>query len=82
VCGSTDVKALHPRCLGAARQVNNKAGRGIYLVDNEQGGVDSACADVYCAELELLQGLFKLFFNPCMAEAAGGGYLMGVLRTP
>jgi hypothetical protein len=47
--------SVPPRCLAAVRRVNNKAGRGIYLVDNKQGGIDSAGPDVYCAELELLR---------------------------
>jgi hypothetical protein len=44
--------SVTPRCLAGAKRVNKKGGRGIYLVDNKQGGIDSAGADVYCAELE------------------------------
>src|SRR6185437_6110441 len=44
--------SVTPRCLAAARRVNEKGGRSIYLVDSKQGGIDSARADVYCAELE------------------------------
>jgi hypothetical protein len=29
-----------PRCLALPRPVNNKQGRGTYLVDNKQGGID------------------------------------------
>jgi hypothetical protein len=39
-----EYKGLNPRCPAAAPGVNNKAGRGIYLVDNKQGGIE-------CAEL-------------------------------
>jgi hypothetical protein len=37
-----EYKRLNPRCPAAARRVNNKAGRGIYLVDNKQGGIEWA----------------------------------------
>jgi hypothetical protein len=37
-------KGLNPRCPAVARRVNNKGGRGIYLVDSKQGGIE-------CAEL-------------------------------
>lgn len=30
-------------CLAAARRVNEKGGRSIYLVDNKQGGIDFGC---------------------------------------
>ncbi len=31
-----------PRCLAPVRWVNEKGGHSIYLVDNKQGGIDSA----------------------------------------
>jgi hypothetical protein len=34
--------SVTPRCPAAARRVNEKGGRSIYLVDNKQGGIDSA----------------------------------------
>jgi hypothetical protein len=33
---------INPRCPAAVRRVNTKAGLRIYLVDNKQGGIDSA----------------------------------------
>jgi hypothetical protein len=38
------------------KRVNPKAERGIYLVDNKDGGMNFTLADVYCAELELSRG--------------------------
>jgi hypothetical protein len=53
VCKAKWMKSsVIPRCLAAARLVNEKGGRSIYLVDSKQGGIDSTRADVYCAELE------------------------------
>jgi len=40
-------------CGRAAGQ--QQSGRGIYLVDNKQGGIRMRRADVYCAELEILR---------------------------
>jgi len=37
-----ECKGLNPRCPAVARRVNEKAGRGIYLVDNKQGGMEAA----------------------------------------
>jgi hypothetical protein len=34
--------SVTPRCLAAAKRVNKKGGRSIYLVDNKQGGIDPA----------------------------------------
>src|SRR4029077_8005243 len=56
---------------------------GIYLVDNKQGGDESASPDVYCAELELFAGILKLFLKPRRSEKLRGRLLIGgIARTP
>jgi len=37
-----EYKGLKPRCPAIARPVNDKGRRGIYLVDNKQGGIEAA----------------------------------------
>jgi hypothetical protein len=44
---------------------------GIYLVDNKQGGHDFHRPDVYCAELNYLQGFVSYFLNLAVLKAVG-----------
>jgi len=57
-----EYKRLNPRCPAAARRVNNKAGRGIYLVDNKQGGIEWAEL-MYTVPNWNIAGFLKLFLN-------------------
>jgi hypothetical protein len=66
--------SVTPRCPAAAMRVNGKRGRSIYLVDNKQGGIEFGWADVYCAELGLIAGSFRLFFNPACQKLWGATY--------
>ena len=71
VCKSKmDEKLCKPRCLAAARRVNEKGVHSIYLVDSKQGGIDSTQADVYCAELES-GGFFKVNRDSRVRKAVG-----------
>jgi hypothetical protein len=58
----TECKGLKPRCLAAVRRVNGKGGRGIYLVDNKQGGIE--CAELMYTVPNLnIAGFLKIFLN-------------------
>jgi hypothetical protein len=53
---------MKPRCLAAVRLVNQKAGGGIYLVDNKDGGMNFMEADVYCANLNYRGAFINLSY--------------------
>jgi hypothetical protein len=63
---------MNPRCLGAVRRVNHKAGGSIYLVDNKDGGMNFSQADVYCAELNYREDFIGYsFIRPRDEKAVG-----------
>jgi hypothetical protein len=73
MCKSKWMKSsVSPRCLVAARRVNKKGGRSIYLVDNKHGGIDFGCL-MYTVPNTNIAGLFS-YFNPACRKLWGATY--------
>jgi hypothetical protein len=72
MCKSKWMKSsVAPRCLAAARRVNEKGGRGIYLVDNKHGGIDFGDLMYTVPNSNCCRGFLSYFLIPAYRKLWG-----------
>jgi hypothetical protein len=68
---------MDPRCLAAMTWVNTKAGRGIYLVDNNKVAINRATLMYTVPNLNYLRGILGYFLTSQVRKAVGAATIWG-----